>query len=118
VLPPPFSPAQQATQRRRAARRALQQAQADLVRTKAQYDAGVASLSELQTAQLARDLAETELGGDTSAILRVRLRFAQEQLLQAESRFNTGLATQAELEKAKLAKDLAEARLSGDGKAK
>jgi serine/threonine protein kinase len=99
------------------ARLKLEQAQAVLVRAKASYDTGTASLTEYQTARLAKDIAEAELSGDTAAILRARLQFAQEQLLQAESRFEAGWATQAEVEKAKLAKDLAEAQVSGDATA-
>jgi hypothetical protein len=99
------------------ARLELQQAQADLAEAKARHDAGLVSLSELQTAQLARDLAEAEMSGDTAAVLRAKLGFAQEQLLQAQGRFKAGLATQAEVERARLTKDLAEARLSRDGKA-
>jgi hypothetical protein len=95
----------------------LQQAQTDLLRAKALYDAGTATLSEYKTAQLARDLAAAELSGDTGAILRARLQSAREELLGVESRFKAGRATQTEIEKAKLAKDLAEARLSGDAAA-
>ena len=93
----------------------LQQAQADLVEAKARHDAGLASLSELQTAQLARDLAEAELSGDTAAILRAKLRFAQEQLLLAEARFKAGLATQAEFGKAQAARDAAQAEFDMTG---
>ena len=98
----------------KAARLKLQQAQADLVEAKARHDAGLASLSEFQTVQLARDVAEGELNGDTAAILRAKRRFAQEQLLLAEARFNGGLASLSELRTAQLARDVAEAELSGD----
>ena len=88
------------------------------MRAKASYDAGTASLTEYQTARLAKDIAEAELSGDAAATLRAKLQFAQEQLVQVESKFKAGWATQAEIEKAKLAKDLAEARLSGDAAAR
>jgi predicted Ser/Thr protein kinase len=100
-----------------AARLALQQAQANVVAAKARYENGMAGLSELQAAQLARDLAEAEMSGNTAEIPRIKLRFAQEQLVQTEARFKVGKASQAELGQAKLAKDLAEARLAGDEKA-
>ena len=93
-----------------AARLKLEQAQADLVKAQARYDVGMATLAEYQAAQLARDLAEAELSGDTAATLRAKLAFAEEQLRQAEARFKAGFATQAEVEKAQAARDAAQAK--------
>ncbi len=118
VRPRPAAAGVSSNSAAQSARLKLEQAQAALVRAKASYDAGTASLTEYQTARLAKDIAEAELSGDAAATLRAKLQFAQEQLVQVESKFKAGWATQAEIEKAKLAKDLAEARLSGDAAAR
>ncbi len=92
----------------------LKQAEERLNEIQQQSNIGRADPEQLEQARISRDIAQAELDGNSTEILRLKVQSAEAHLKTVQSMANVGRAAGGDVEKAKIARDIATAELNHD----